>query len=161
MPVLYASSICPRTSGNENSVFVGNLSAVRQRTESIGFSPLVSPELPEGRSIIILWWIKAMEAVILFTHSTPVGDVAFVTGWLEIIAGAHVGSSKNAWSRMRFNFQGRMPDVVWLVYSIAAQLKCVGLVGLFLEENSKLWIYSSCFMEECWLQCRFPLWQNH
>lgn len=47
---------------------VGNLSAVRQRTESIGFSPLrgshlsvVLTELPEGRRIIILWWLLAMK----------------------------------------------------------------------------------------------------
>ena len=95
---------------------------------------MVHTELPEGRSIIILWWIIAMEKLSSIyrqptAHSLSGRSSHLLRTWL-IITGTWL---KNAY----WIFKGRWPEAVWLAYSITAfGIKCVGLAGLLLEMYS-------------------------
>lgn len=108
---------------------MGNLSAVRQRTESIGFSPLRGSHRAARRqkyhySVMALSYGEAVIHLPSTYRSFPQWEIiAFVTD----VAHHH----RNVTEECVFSFQGPLPDVAWLAYSITAQIvKCVGLVGL-------------------------------
>ena len=128
--VLYLSVFVPDIPGKRKLSFrVGNLSAVRQRTESIGFSPLRGSHRAARRqkyhySVMALSYGEAVIHLPSTYRSFPQWEIiAFVTD----VAHHH----RNVTEECVFSFQGPLPDVAWLAYSITAQIvKCVGLVDL-------------------------------
>lgn len=121
--------ICPRHPRKTSTLScMGNLSAVRQRTESIGISPLRGSHRAARRrkyhySVMAHSYGEAVTHLPSTYRSFPQWEIiAFVTD------AAH--HHRNVTEECVLNFQRS------LAYSITAQIvKCVGLVGLLSEPD--------------------------